>query len=141
MYSRHQGEATGDQVRSSKTTELCTPSPSRTGNEGTLPLFDSFFAEVFEKVQHYKVDVTAGDVNAAAYKYYKRQVCQDLYNSSVAVMVREMQRVVNTGRPFESRLHIDCFSNNHLSQLRSASDIDCCFMALLSWRKPPGTKL
>ena len=100
-----------------------------------------FFAEVFEKVQHYKVDVIAGDVNAAAHKYYKRQVCQDLYNSSVAVMLREMQRVVNTGRPFESRLHIDCFSNNHLSQLRSASDIDCCFMAILSWRKPPGTRI
>ena len=28
MYSRHQGEATGDQIRSSKTTVLCMPSPS-----------------------------------------------------------------------------------------------------------------
>ena len=32
-----------------------------------------FFAKVLEKVQHYMVDVTAGDANAAAYKCYKRQ--------------------------------------------------------------------
>ena len=57
---------------------------------------------------------------------------QDLYNSSVPVMLREMQREVNTGRPFESRLNIDHSANNHHHQLRPASDLDCCFMAIFS---------
>ena len=30
-----------------------------------------------------------------------------LYDSSVAAMLGEMQRQVNTGHPFESKLHID----------------------------------
>ena len=65
-----------------------------------------------------------------------------MYNSSVAVMLREMQREVNTGRPFESRLHInDHNTNNNVSRLRTASDLDCCFMATLSWREPPGPKI
>ena len=32
---------------------------------------------------------------------------QDLHNSSVAVMLREMQREVHTGCQFESRFHTD----------------------------------
>ena len=36
-----------------------------------------------------------------------------LYNSSVAVMLREMQREVNMDRPFESRLQIDYTTNKH----------------------------
>ena len=47
---------------------------------------------------HFKVDVIAGDANAAAYKYYKNQEYQDLYDSSVSVMLREMQLEVNTGQ-------------------------------------------
>ena len=70
-----------------------------------------------------------------------KQEYQDLHNSSVAVVSREMQREVNTGRPFESRLHFYCFTNNHLSQLRSASDLGCCFMATLSWRKLVGPRI
>ena len=54
-----------------------------------------------------KVDVIAGDANAAAYKYFKKHQYQDLYNSSVAIMLREMQREGNEGRPLESRLDID----------------------------------
>ena len=91
-----------------------------------------FFKTVLQQVHHFKVDVIAGDDNAAAYKNYKRQEYQDLHNSSVAIMLREMQREVNTGRPFESRLHIDYFSDNPSSQLSSASDLDCCFMAILT---------
>ena len=87
-----------------------------------------FFAKVIKKVQHYRVDVIAGDANAAAHKYYKKQEYQDLYNSSVAVTLREMQREVNTDHPFESRLHIDYSTDNHYSQLRSASCPDFCFM-------------
>ena len=54
----------------------------------------------------------------------KKHQYQDLYNSSVAVMLRQMQREFNTGRPFESRRHIDYFTKNHFSQLSSASDLD-----------------
>ena len=31
-----------------------------------------FFGTVLQKVHHFKVDVIAGDANAAAYKYYKK---------------------------------------------------------------------
>ena len=37
--------------------------------------------------------------------------------SSVAVMLRKMQREVNTGRPFEKKLHIEYTTNNHAFQL------------------------
>ena len=76
---------------------------------------------------HFKVDVIAGDANAAAYKYYKGQEYPDLCDSSVAVMLREMQREVNTGYPSESRLRIDYSTNNHPPQLHGANDLDCCF--------------
>ena len=85
-----------------------------------------FLAKVFTKVQHYKVDVIARDANAEAYKYYKTQEYKDLYNSSVAVMLREMQRVVNMDRPCESRLHIDYLTTNHHSQLRSTTYPELC---------------
>ena len=91
-----------------------------------------FFGTVHQKVHHFKVDVIPGDANGAAYKYYEKQEYQDLYNSSVAVMLREMQREVNTGRPFETRYHIDFFTYDHFSQFRSASDLDRFFMAILS---------
>ena len=48
-------------------------------------------------------------------------------------MPREMQRAVNTGHPFESKLHIDFSTNDHPPQLHAADDLDCCFMAILSW--------
>ena len=66
-----------------------------------------FFGTVLQQVYRFKVDVIAGDANAAAYTYNKKQEYQDLYNSTVAVMLRETQREDHTGRPFESRLHID----------------------------------
>ena len=37
----------------------------------------------------------------------KKQEYQYLNNSSVAVVLNEMQREVNTGHPFERKLHID----------------------------------
>ena len=100
-----------------------------------------FIKTVLQQVHHLKVDAIAGDPNAAAYKYNKRQENQDLHNSSVAIMLRDMRRQVNTGRPFESRLHFDYSTNNHSSQRSSASDLDCCFMAILSWRKPFGPRI
>ena len=65
------------------------------------------------------------------------QEYQDLYNSSVAIMLREMQREVDAGRPLERRLHIDYSTNN----LHAANDIDCCFMAFVSWGKPAGPRI
>ena len=100
-----------------------------------------FFAKVLQQVHHLKVDVFAGDANGAAYKYYKRQKYQDLYNSSVAVILRGMQREVNMDRPFGSRRHIDYSTNNHHSQLRSTDYPDCCFMAILSGRNPLGPRI
>ena len=86
------------------------------------------------------VDVIAGDANAAAYKYFKKHKYQDLYNSSVAIMLREMQREGNEGRPLESRLDIDYFTNNHFSQLCSASDLDLVLHGYsLTW-KPTWTQ-
>ena len=81
---------------------------------------------------HFKVDVIARDAKDAAYKYYKEQEHQDLHDSSV-VMLREMQREVNTGHPFERRLHIDDSSSNHPTQLHDANDIDCFRVTALSW--------
>ena len=60
------------------------------------------FKTVLQPVYNFEVDVIAGDANLAAYKFYKRQDYQDLHNSSVAVMLRELQREGNRGRPFES---------------------------------------
>ena len=43
----------------------------------------------------------------------KRQEHQDLHDSSVDVMLREMQHEVTVGHPHERRLHIDCSTKNH----------------------------
>ena len=95
-----------------------------------------FFQTVLQLVYHFKVDVIAGDANAAAYRFFKKQDYQDLYNSSVAVMLREReietQPEVNTGRPFESRLHVDHYSNNHFLSVQKVILI-VAFMAILSW--------
>ena len=56
-------------------------------------------------------------------------------------MLREMQREVYTGHPFESRHQIDYSTNNPPPQLHAADDLDCCFMAFLSWRKPVGPRI
>ena len=96
---------------------------------------------VLQQVHHLKFDVIVGDANGAAYKYNKRQENQDLHSLSVAIMLREMRREVNAGRTLESTLHIDYSTNNHSSQRSSVSDLDCCFMAFLSWRKAPGPSI
>ena len=111
--------------------------PAHAGN-GCTCYRQTVLKMVLQQVHHFKVDVIAGDANAAAYKRYKKQEYQDLQNSSVAVMLRETQREVNTGRPFESRLHVDYSTNDQSSQLRAADDLDCCLMAIFLWRKPAG---
>ena len=53
------------------TTVLSMPCPPRAGNEGTS-LCSTVFQTELQQVQHFKVDVFAGDANAAAHRYYKR---------------------------------------------------------------------
>ena len=117
------------------------PSPPRAGNEGTLSC-STVFRNSTSASTPLQGRCLCWRCDAAAHKHYKKkQEYQDLHNSSAAVMLREMQREVNTGRPFERRLRVDSYTNNHFSQLRSASDLDCCFMAILSWGKPLGPRI
>ena len=56
-------------------------------------------------------------------------------------MFREMQKEIKMNRPYQSSLHNDYLTTDHHSQLRSTDYPDCCFMAILSWRKPPGSRI
>ena len=87
----------------------------------------AFFETLLQRVRHFKVDVIAGNAKAAAYMHCKNQEYQDLYDFSVVVMLREMQLEVR---------RIDHSTKNHPPQLHAANDLDCCSMAILSWRKP-----
>ena len=89
MYSRHQGEATVDQIKSSKRLRSCVCHLHHEQAVKTPCRLRQFLKTLLQKVQHYKVHVIAGDANAATRR-------QRLYNSSVAVMLREMQRKVTT---------------------------------------------
>ena len=91
----------------------------------SLAAVREFSGTVLQQVCHFKVDVIVGDANAAAYKYCKRQEHQDLHNSSVAVMLREMQREVNTGPQLNAGFTTTI---NHPPQLHAATDLDCCFI-------------
>ena len=73
------------------------------------------FGTVLQPVCHFKVDVIAGVANAAAYMYNKQEY-QDLSNSSVVIMLREMQREINMGLPFENKLHVDSKSSDSASR-------------------------
>ena len=77
---------------------------------------------VLQQVCHFEVDVIACMPKPQQRGMIKKN--QDLYNSSVAVMLREMQREVNTGHPFERKLHKDYSTNNHPPQLHAATDTD-----------------
>ena len=115
---------TGDQIKSSATKMLCMPSIHHELAMRAPNRVRQFVAKVLKKVEHYRVDVVAGDAYTASYKHYKRQEYQELYISSVAAMFREMLREVNMNLPFESRLHIDNSTYNHFSQLRSTDHSD-----------------
>ena len=95
-------------------------------------VFDSFSKQYFSKYTTSRSMSLLEMPMRHTYKYF---------HSSIAVRLRKMQREVFSGRPFESRLQTDSYTNNHFSQLISASDLDCCFMAILSWRKPPGPRI
>ena len=93
-----------------------------------------FFKTILNKcVCPFKVDVIAGDAKRCSIQVLQKSgVPRSARYSSVAVMLREMQREVNTGHPLESRLHSDYSTNNHPPQHHAADDLDCCFMAILS---------
>ena len=55
----------------------------------------NIFKIALQRVYNFEVDVIAGGANAAAYKIYKMQDYPDLHNSSVVVLLREMQREFN----------------------------------------------
>ena len=57
----------------------------------------------FFKTVPQQVDVIAGDANGTAHKYFRNQKYQDLYNSSVAIMMREMQHEIYERRPLKTR--------------------------------------
>ena len=42
-------------------------------------------------------------VDSATHKYFRRQEHQDLHNSSIAVVLREMQHEINESRPLKTR--------------------------------------
>ena len=52
-------------------------------------MFDKFSHKHSRGYTTTRVDVVVGDATAAAYRYYKRQEYQALYNSSIAVTIRE----------------------------------------------------
>ena len=81
---------------------------------------------------NFKVDVSAGNANSAACEYLRKLEYRDLHNSSVAVILREIQREVDEGRPLGDSLCIDYYNNNHFLHTSTASDLDCCFMAIPS---------
>ena len=72
---------------------------------------------VLQQVHHFEVDVIAGDANAAAYKYNKRQENQESAQFlSCHYGKREMRRDVNTGRHLKAGFTLIILSNNHSSQ-------------------------
>ena len=125
MHKWHKEQATGDQIWSFETKMLALYAISTTSGQWIrLLLFDIFSKQCFNKCITSRLIFIAGDANAAAYKYHKKQEHKVLHDSSVAVMLREMQREVNTGHPFECRPHIDYSTNNHPTQLHAANYID-----------------
>ena len=82
------------QIWSSETEMLCMQSPPQAGNEFAC-CCSKFFKTVFQQVYHFKVDVIARNGHRSSIQEH-----QDLDESSVAVMLREMQREVNTGHPW-----------------------------------------
>ena len=81
-----------------------------------------FFITVFQQVYHI--------IGGATCKYYKRQEHQDLHNSSVAVMQKEVRDAKSIRDTHLNAGFILIFStNNHPTQHHAANDVDCCFMA------------
>ena len=122
MHSRHQEEATSDHIRTPKL--RCCVCHLHHGQAMKPPC--NVIAELPTR-QH-----------ANTTKSRSTKICTFF---SVAVMLRVMQREVNTGHRYECRLHLLIITQKSFSQFRSASDLDCCFVAIPSWRKSPGPRI
>ena len=116
---------------------LCVPSPPQVGNEGACCC-----SRIFQNSASTGASLQ-GCCQCRRCQRCSIQVLQkaraDLHNSSVAVMLREMQREVNMGLSFGNELHIDFSTDHHPTQLHEANDIDCCFWRFFhgeSWPDP-----
>ena len=127
MCPRHQRQATGDQIRSSRITvsyqEQAMKAPYRARQ---------FFKTVRQQVHHFKVDVIA-----------VISVCDSIQILQTARVLRFVQflgcRHVERdatrgqiGTYIWKQTSYRLLSNNHSSQHTSASDLDSCFKAILS---------
>ena len=110
------------------------PSPPRVGNECTC-----FCSTVFQSSTSRSMSLLEMPTrqHTSTTKSKSTKICTIL--QLPLCKERCHVRSIRYARTFKSRLHIDYSTNNHSSQLRSASDLDCCFMAILSWRKPTWT--
>ena len=107
------------------------PSPPQAGNEFAVVLFGSSSEQYFSRCVTSMLMSLREMPTPQHTSTVRIQLHQDLHDSSVAAMPREMQREVNTGLPVERRLHIDYSTNNRPPQLHAATEIDCCFTAIL----------
>ena len=79
MHQGNKKRQTGDQVQVFRDYDVVFVISIISKAVGAPYHVRQFFTIVLKKVQYYSVDVIAGDANAAACKYYKRQEYQDLY--------------------------------------------------------------
>ena len=129
------GEATGDQIRRWHTLQvLCMPSPPRAGNEGTLSCSTVF--------QH---------STSARTPLHGRCHCWRCQCSSIQILQKSgvprsaqffsfhyVERDATWGQYGTSiwkQTEYWWLKQYSFSQLCSAGDLDCCFVAFLSWRK------
>ena len=140
MSSRYKGKTIGNLLRPSKDTLLCMSRSSWTSDECAR-----FRSKVLQKGLSTSVQLWGWchcwRCQRCSIQVLKNQGYRDLCNSSVAVILREVQREVDGRRPFEDRLCIDYYISNHFVHTSTASDLDCCFMAILSRWKPPGPRM
>ena len=64
------------------------------------------FETVFQQMCLLRIDVITTDLNDVVYKRYKKQKYEDLQNSSLVIILREMQREVNLDLPIFQEIYI-----------------------------------
>ena len=139
MYSGHQEKRTGDQFETSETTMLCVPSPSWASTEGTSSCSTSFRTSTEEGTPPqgwcccWRCHGGTGTTRSKSTKLCTTPPLPSRWE--------KIQRKFNMNRPFQSRHHSDYPTDHHHSQLRSTDYPDCCFMAVLSWRRPLGPRI
>ena len=89
-------KAIGDQIRSSKTTVLCMPSPPRAGNEGTL-LCSTVFRNSTSASTPLQGRCHCWRCQCGSIQILQKASTKICTILQFAVLLREMQREVNTG--------------------------------------------